>query len=330
MSQLHQKPLKLGLIGLGAIASKQIVPACLQMPDLDLVAVCRRTAENLHRLADQYHIAHRYTDYRALLAHPGLNAVLVCTGPVDGPPIIHDALRQGLHVFTEKPLALGAATAFELVQAAHAAGRVAAVGYMKLWYPAYARLRGLLATHALGVPAALHARFWYQQGSRPDSAFHNDTHVYALVPVLLGPVAEVGARRVVTARGHATAVTLRCASGAVATVSLSSVAHWAYPWHESLEIITDQGHILSTSNGRDLYHCHPERPDIATYYGQTVSVHWRESEGFLDELRAFAQAIRQQTPTPAPFELGLHALRVAEAVEQSLHKGQWIPVERDL
>jgi len=330
MSQSQPQPLKLGLIGLGRIAVAQLVPACLQLPELDLVAVCRRRAEPLHRLADQYHVDHRFTDYRALLAHPGLDAVLVCTGPVAGPPIIHDALRQGLHVFTEKPLALDAATALELVQAAHGAGRVAAVGYMKLFYPAYARVRQLLAEQALGAPAALHARFWYQQGRRPDSAFHNDTHLYALVPALLGPVAEVGARCVVNAQGHATAVTFACDSGAVATVSLSSLAHWDYPYHESLELITERGHVLSTTNGRELYHCNPQVPDTAAYFGQTVSVHWRESEGFVAELRAFAQAIRQQTPAPVPFELGLQALRLAEAVEQSLHKGQWIPVGRDL
>jgi myo-inositol 2-dehydrogenase / D-chiro-inositol 1-dehydrogenase len=330
MSTRRKEPLKVGLIGLGGIAIAQTVPACVHSDEFDLVAVCRRTKSELDRLADRFHIPYRYTDYRELLAHPGLEAALVCTGPMERAQIIRDVLNCGLHVFSEKPLALDSKTAFALVQAAHQTDLVAFVGYMKLFYPAYARVKALLVANALGVPAAGHARFWYQQGRKPDSAFHNDTHFYALLPSLLGPVVEVFARRVTHERGHATAITLAFETGAVGTLTLSSLANWDYPWHESLELVTDGGHVLCTTNGRELYHFDPNDPETGRFSGNTVSVHWRESDGFMAELRAFAQAIRQKEPAPVPFELGLHALLLSEAVEQSVQTGHRIVVERGL
>lgn len=331
MFQTQREQVKVGLIGLGRIAAAQTVPSCIQVEELDLVAACRRTESELHRLADQFHIAHRYTDYHDLLAHPGLDAVLICTGPSVAPQIVLAALQRGLHVFTEKPLALDSRIALELVRAARQTSQVASVGYMKLFYSAYAKMKALLSENDLGPPTALHARFWYQQGRRPDSSFHNDTHFYALAPALLGSVAEVSAKRFTNSRGHATAITLAFDSGAVGTLNLSSLANWDYPWHESLELTTGKGHVLIATNGRELYHFDPDTPENAAFIGSTVSVHWRESDGFVAELRAFAKSILQKEKSaPIPFEMGLQALLLSEAVEQSVQEGRPVPVGRDL
>lgn len=123
---------------------------------------------------------------------------------------------------------------------------------------------------------------------------------------------------------------LHLLSGAVGTLNLSSLASWDYAWHESVELITEQGHVLVAKNGRELYHFNPEAPESATFSGQTVSVHWRESDGFVAEIRAFAQAILRGEPAPLKFELGLQALRISEAVESSMQEGHPVPVERDI
>ena len=49
-------------------------------------------------------------------------------------------MDAGLHVFTEKPLALSVAEGQSMVERARATNRVLMVGYMKRYDPAYERL----------------------------------------------------------------------------------------------------------------------------------------------------------------------------------------------
>jgi predicted dehydrogenase len=68
-----------------------------------VVAIADIDADRANALAKQYEIERVYTDFDALLADPGVNAVSICT-----PPFLHveqsvAALRAGKHVLAEKP-----------------------------------------------------------------------------------------------------------------------------------------------------------------------------------------------------------------------------------
>ena len=60
------------------------------------------------------------------------------------------AVRQGLHVFCEKPLALDLESARNAVAAGEEAGRVLAVGFNRRFLPAYQRLLHLVSSRGLG------------------------------------------------------------------------------------------------------------------------------------------------------------------------------------
>ena len=97
--------LRLGIVGAGSIVAKKHLLALAEVPEIAVAALCRRDAGALQMLADRFRIPGRYTDYRDLLSDPGIDAVLVATGPAAQPEIVMDAVVAGKHVFAEKPMA---------------------------------------------------------------------------------------------------------------------------------------------------------------------------------------------------------------------------------
>ncbi|OKJ05306.1 Gfo/Idh/MocA family protein [Kitasatospora sp. CB01950] len=102
--------LRVGVIGLGVI-SRFYLAALENVPGVDLAAVCDHQAELLREFEGRVGC---FTDHRAMLAAGGLDAVVV-TVPNDlHLAICRDALRAGLPVCVEKPLALRASEGAEL------------------------------------------------------------------------------------------------------------------------------------------------------------------------------------------------------------------------
>ncbi len=117
------KKVRVGVIGAGAIG-----PAHLRNyqanRSAELVAVCDVDQGRAKAAASQYSIPNVYTDYKAMLKAGGLDAVSVCTPNCDHGPQTIDALKAGLHVMCEKPLAMNAAEARKMVDTAKAKKKI--------------------------------------------------------------------------------------------------------------------------------------------------------------------------------------------------------------
>ncbi len=95
-------PVRIGLVGVGKIARDQHIPALVTNPAFELVAAASRVfVEGASPSAD--HFA-RYPDIETMLdAHPGIDAVVLCTPPQVRHDLARLALERGKHVFLEKP-----------------------------------------------------------------------------------------------------------------------------------------------------------------------------------------------------------------------------------
>jgi predicted dehydrogenase len=130
-------PIRIGIIGCGAIAQVMHLPHLRDMDDLfEIAALADAAAETLQAVGDHYGVAARYTDYNELLARPDIDAVGIFTPATHTRPAVA-ALRAGKHVFCEKPLCYTQAEIDELRAAAHASGRHLMVAYMKRYDPGY-------------------------------------------------------------------------------------------------------------------------------------------------------------------------------------------------
>lgn len=134
------KPIRLGVVGCGAIAQVQHLPNLAEMQEeFEVVMVCDRSAQLAQAVARRFRLPRHTSDYRQLL-EADLDAVLLCHSD----PKTEVALATfaaGKHVFIEKPVCFSLEEADAMIGAAQAAGVVAQAGYMKVYDPAFERAR---------------------------------------------------------------------------------------------------------------------------------------------------------------------------------------------
>ena len=83
----------LAVVGLGFGA--EFIPIHQAHPNINLVAVCRRNEAEMNKVADQFNIPMRYTDYDELLKDPEIDAVHINSPIPDHAPQSLKALRAG-------------------------------------------------------------------------------------------------------------------------------------------------------------------------------------------------------------------------------------------
>ncbi len=116
---------KIGIIGNGGICNNAHVPAYLEDPRVRIAAVCDIIEERAVSLKETYFPeAKVYTDYRALLRDPAVEAVDICTPNDLHSEIAVAALEAGKHVFCEKPDAIDVEKALAMQRAAERSGKV--------------------------------------------------------------------------------------------------------------------------------------------------------------------------------------------------------------
>src|SRR3954470_23956730 len=109
--------LRIGQIGCGRIAQAHDVPAVLKAGSADYVAVCdldsNRAAGSVEQVTAFYQKAggavpgiHVYSDYRELLKHPDLDAVLISTPDHWHAQVVAAAVLAGKDVYVQKPFTM--------------------------------------------------------------------------------------------------------------------------------------------------------------------------------------------------------------------------------
>ena len=98
--------MKIGLIGCGKVALTRHLPSLQSLSNIEVAAVADVDPACLNGVADRFHIAHRYLDYKDLLNDSMLEAVAICVPASLHVEVALSALQAGKHVFIEKPLSL--------------------------------------------------------------------------------------------------------------------------------------------------------------------------------------------------------------------------------
>ena len=112
--------------------------------------LCDASPDALERYGPRYPQARTTTSYDDLLADPELEAIVVATPVVTHYELSKRALEAGKHVLVEKPPALSATEAEELVATAEAHSLVLMPGHLLLYHPAVKAVKDLVDSDALG------------------------------------------------------------------------------------------------------------------------------------------------------------------------------------
>jgi len=147
------KPLRVGLIGTGAIMQRAHVPAWTALRDegrVEIAAACDVRRDAAQALADAHGIAAVYDDYRVMLRKASLDVVDVATPNALHAPAAKAALRAGCHVYCEKPLAPTPAEVRQLIRARDRAGRRLMTGQHLRFEGRHAALKRYVDAGVLG------------------------------------------------------------------------------------------------------------------------------------------------------------------------------------
>ena len=101
-------PVRIGIIGAGAITRSRHVPGLRAIPGVEIVAVCNRHRESSGRVAREFDIPKVYGNWEALVDADDVDAVLIGAWPYLHCPVTLAAIDAGKHVLTQARMAMNA------------------------------------------------------------------------------------------------------------------------------------------------------------------------------------------------------------------------------
>lgn len=149
---------KVGLIGLGRIAGLHQL-GYADFPDARIHAVCDVNAELAETRRRQWNAAKSYTDYRALLSDPEIDAVEIVTPQTVHEPMVIDAAAAGKHIAVQKPMTTSMAAADRMLDAVRNAGVLFKVTDNYVTHPPIVLAKRLLGEGLIGDPIMLRMKF---------------------------------------------------------------------------------------------------------------------------------------------------------------------------
>ena len=143
------KRYRAALIGCGGM-SKSHLPALIEVPEIDVVAICDIDEERLNAIGDLFNVENRYIDYHAMLAAEKPDIVAIATqGPQHCAATVA-AAEHGAHVLCEKPMALDLAEADRMIDACERAGVKLAINHQATVRPSLKRMRDMIENGDIG------------------------------------------------------------------------------------------------------------------------------------------------------------------------------------
>ena len=314
-------PLGIGLIGAGRHGSRYIHHLLHDLPGVGLAALCRkRMGEGLPSLPTTEIPV--YGDYRALIADPTVEAVVVVTPPSLCAEICLEAVKARKPILIEKPLAPTGREARMMVTAAEEAGLLlmtaqtlrfdSTILLLKDHLPEIGRLRYATFTSRIETKASAQVRSPIP-GQR-GALLEIGVHLLDLLPFLTGE--EV--------------VAVRCELDQLPTLAPDTMAIVQAQTESGMRCVLDIARVVAGRVARtewvgtqgqiaaDWFH-----QRVSGAIGDTAPLEWavQPQQTILATLRAFVRAIETNTPPPITGRDGCRAVEVADACYRSAELG---------
>lgn len=155
--------MNIGLLG-GRWVGQQHSAGFMAVPGVSLVAAADLSPELRHVLKATYGYGTVYEDYRDVLKHPGLDAVVIGLPTPMHYGVAGEALRRGLHVLCEKPPTTNAREMVSLERLARKVGRVFMFARQSRFVPRVLAARKMVLEGSVGdvyhADVAWVRRFW--------------------------------------------------------------------------------------------------------------------------------------------------------------------------
>ncbi len=350
MQQRHE-PVRVGVVGCGAVAQVAHLPAYRRLRTLKLVALCDAEPPKLRALRERTEVRHAVATVEELLAIDEVEAVDVCLPSHLHCETVLRSLEAGKHVLCEKPLALTSDEVTEIIAAQQSAGKVVVVGMNNRYRDDSITVKKFIEEGALGEIYFGRASWlrrrervrgadWQYQQAMSGGGVFMDIGIQLLDLVLWLAGYPDPRRASATFYHHMDGVevedtavaTVRCEGGLTASLEAS----WRFlvePEEQRVEVYGTEGSALLSSTGRA-----PSEPRLQVFRrlrGGVVDVTPASSrprghpymESYEREIAYFGEVVAGREEMP-PLEEQLALARAVEAVTRSAREGREAEVER--
>lgn len=151
-----------GVLGTAKIAREKVIPAMQQGDRCEIVAIASRELEKALRVAEALGVPRHYGSYQELLEDPEIEAVYIPLPNHLHLPWTRRAAEAGKHILCEKPLALSAAEAAEILRIQKKTGVLIQEAFMIKTHPQWQQAIDWIHQGRLGQLKAMHCNFSYE------------------------------------------------------------------------------------------------------------------------------------------------------------------------
>lgn len=333
---MKKKILNVGVISCSDMAQSHML-AVKNHEQACLAAVCDVDEEKLREAGDKMGVEARYTDYRELLHHPGLDAVIIVTPDQLHREMVEESLNAGLHVLCEKPLALLREDLNAIVAASRASDKKLMVGQICRFTPGFAKAKELIDAGELGDIYYVESEYAHdyqdilsENGWRSDpdrnGVVGGGCHAVDLLRWIAGDPIEVTAYAnhkmlPIVPYDDCTIAILRFENDVIGKVFVSTGCKRAYTMRSSF--YGTKGTVVcdNTSPSITFYKSREENP--AELEEREIEVDIANHNTF-GEFRAFADAILNDKPVPTDALQGAKTIAACMAIVDSANERRTI------
>jgi myo-inositol 2-dehydrogenase/D-chiro-inositol 1-dehydrogenase len=286
--------------------------------------------ESAVRVSESFGISTVYNNYKEVIHHPEVEAVVICSPTDTHAQYIIEAAEAGKHIFCEKPVDLSLEVIKGALAAVDKAGVKLMVGFNRRFDPNFLKIKQMVADGKIGDPhivkitsrdpAPPPAEYSAVSGGMfLDMTIHDFdmaryiagsevTEVYVKAAVLVDP--EIGKMGDV----DTAVITLTFANGAIGIIDNSRKA--VYGYDQRLEVFGSEGMVCADNN-------YPENHRFFAGDGvhRSLPLNFfmdRYLEAYANEMKIFCDAVVNDLPLPVSGDDGLKSVAIALAAKQSV------------
>jgi myo-inositol 2-dehydrogenase/D-chiro-inositol 1-dehydrogenase len=321
---------KIGLIGAGRIGLLHAANLRARVPGADLVMVTDVSIEAARQCAERYAIPSYQEDYRAILDHPEIQAVVICSPTHTHAQIIEEAAQAGKHIFCEKPIALNLPVIDQVLETVKTTGVKLQIGFNRRFDANFQRVRQAIERSEIGQARQL--QIISRDPAPPPPEYIRTSggifldmaiHDFDMARFLLGDEVEeifvlanaLDSQAIAEAGDVDNAITmLRFSGGAIGTIYNNRSA--VYGYDQRVEVLGNKGAITTGNN-------YPNTAIIsdANSVRRDQPLHFfieRYTESYVVEMAAFVDAVLHDGPVPVTGYDGRVPVAMALAAHTSL------------
>ena len=322
---------KLGIIGAGRIGKVHMESICTQVPNAKVKMVADPFMDvEKEAWAKKKGVEQVTKDYHEILDDPEIDAVLICSSTDTHASISMEAIEAGKHVFCEKPVDHSIEKIRQVQEALKKHPVKYQVGFNRRFDHNFEAVQNAVISGKVGEPHIV--RITSRDPEPPaleyvkvsGGMFLDMTiHDFDMARFLAGCDAEEiyvqAAVRIDPAIGKAgdvdtAVITMKMENGSIVTIDNSRKA--VYGYDQRVEVFGSQG-MVSVSNDTISSAVVSNSEGVM---GEKPLYFFLERymQSYAKEIRAFVQAIEQDTETPLGITDGLEAVRMGLAAKKSL------------